>query len=69
MLKNISNLGVVLDSADLKTINGGRVKCTYPDGTGWDLDYKTEQSEFLAGDHCVKTGGTVEFYEEDQIMP
>ncbi|CAM1369344.1 hypothetical protein [Tenacibaculum xiamenense] len=63
MLKSISKLGSVLNKAEQQSISGGRVKCTYPDGTGWDLDYKSEQSEFLAGDHCVKTGGTVEFYE------
>ncbi|WP_075343662.1 bacteriocin [Tenacibaculum agarivorans] len=52
-----------LDNSELKTISGGRVKCTYSDGLGWDLSYKTSQAEFLAGDHCVKTGGKVEFYD------
>lgn len=64
MLKNISNLGAILEKNDLKELNGGRadtsitVSCTFSDGLGYELTYNNHQSAFLSLDYCFKQGGS-----------
>jgi len=63
MLKQISNLGTVLNKAELQGINGGAtVTCTFADGDSWWGSAPALENAIDMFTYCDEQGGIANLY-------